>query len=249
MDTQQIDEILGHQTTLIEEIRGYRDDLKTKVPQVTQALQKNEETILAHEANRYLMPVNRNHDFRKIADVPSGGNTYQVPQGMGLNAGGNFFDKFEVELIPVISGSDPATRPIVVGELLDAMGIGADTLHFSTSFNIFRIKNIGTEASYPSYDLFIPDQHVKYGQGASFIRWCKGDGWSWGVNNLTEWTQLVSSWNPGANSGSYIHIDYNSVKLGAELFLALPTVIPGKWPEGKVLGNLYSNLNKIERSL
>ena len=95
--------------------------------------------VSSARAEQGFLVINKNHHL--LDTVPAVGDN-QLAVGMGLNGGGDFFSKFATTMIRVSTGVEPSTRPPIARELLDAMGIGANTRHFSGSFNIFHIRRI-----------------------------------------------------------------------------------------------------------
>ena len=198
--------------------------------------------------------LNYNGDFldtRELDDNTKGHeNVY--PLGMGVGSGRN--DCFKAEVIEVRSGSDPETRVTEVKALLDFMGIGRGRLYFSGSFNILKLTVL--DASFmdlTGYDLYIPNQHVKYSPTATFMAYTKIQGAA--VSNLGgdtggSWKHVVSH-KSSNNPGTYTHIDLNfsQAAVGDVVYLALPTICVGHFPKSKKHGSLYNPKTELIRKI
>ena len=163
----------------------------------------------------------------------SGAAPQQVPVGMGLNAGGNFWDKFDMNIINVASGAAPESRPAVVRELLQYMG--CDRQHFSMHFNIVELTVKSLAGGINSYVFFIPYRHVKLGAFHSVTMYHKvvGQGnWGWMDNaKKNVWNQVTHHGLSYGDAGGYFHVDVgvDNPAVGDKLYLALPQVVLGKW--------------------
>lgn len=200
-----------------------------------------------------MMALNYNHDFLDIGGTAPN----QLPVGLVVNADGAFWDRFTAEIIPVFSGVDPNGRHQEAKVLLDAMGIGQGTQHFTSSFNILKLVRKDSQPI-QSYAFYIPARHVKVGCGASFVCWTKTIGsaeWSWlGGKTDGVWRQSQFVWPAGTSDGrgvgTYVHIDISCAGGGAgdTLYLALPTIVLGSWPDSRKLGVITNIVNEAKRN-
>ncbi|UZX55220.1 phage tail protein [Yersinia ruckeri] len=186
-----------------------------------QYLQVHEHSALA---------VNKNAALNDLAGIPP----QQLPVGMGLHAGGHFWDKFDIEMIPVASGVAPETRAPIVRELLQYMGM--DRLHFHGAFNIMKVTIKKTIDGFGPYAFHIPSQHIPTGCFMSFVLYYKiigGADWSWCHNEVKgRWHQHTHHLFSGNAAGNYSHVDIGvagNPAVGDVLYLALPQIIPGRW--------------------
>ncbi|MDC4168145.1 hypothetical protein C5F64_08610 [Photobacterium damselae subsp. damselae] len=188
--------------------------------------------------------VNGNNDFTKFTTTSAGNpSPYKLGWGNGLDT------KFETELIEVRSGSTPSERLPIVRELLDFMGIGANTLHFSAKFNILRVKNISGLSSFPRWALYIPWQHIKR-DNWTYMVYCRGKGFNFGPDetfngsNKDDWRLFRRIFTQSNNAtGQYVHVDMYCTSADAEMYIALPSVIPGIYPEDRKLPELFNLTN------
>ncbi|MDH0866456.1 hypothetical protein [Mitsuaria sp. GD03876] len=199
-----------------------------------------------------MMALNYNHDFLDV----SGTAPQQLPVGLAVSADGAFWNRFSAELIPVNTGADPATRHDEAKALLDAMGIGRGTQHFTSSFNILKLTRKDAVVI-SSLVFYIPARHVKSGNGASFVAYAKTVGsstWDYLPSTAGQWKQFATTWPAGTNDGrgvgSYLQLDFKvqNSSVGDVLYLALPTVVLGSWPEGRKLGNIVNIVNEVKRN-
>jgi hypothetical protein len=158
----------------------------------------------------------------------------QLPLAMGVHAGGDFWSKFDVTLIPVTSGLDPITRPPVVRELLQYMNM--DSQYFHGGFNILKLTVKSIANSFGPFVFYTPYQHIFEGAFNSFVVYHKIVGkadWRWMDNAKKEvWNQVTHHIYASDAAGAYTHIDIGlsgSIAVGDTLYLALPQVIAGKW--------------------
>ncbi|NLS14745.1 hypothetical protein HGP28_17950 [Vibrio sp. SM6] len=185
--------------------------------------------------------VNANNNFMKYITT-SGGNPSPYKGGWGNGLDG----KFETEIIPVTSGVDPESRHEIAKELMDFMGLGSNTRNFSGSFNILRIKNVSGLSSFPTFAFHIPWQHIK-ANNWTYMVYCRGVGFTSGPNetyngsNQNDWRlyRRVYSQNEQA-VGNYVNVDMWCGQSDAEIWLALPSIIPGIYPQGRKLPNLFN---------
>ncbi|WP_462150855.1 hypothetical protein [Pseudoalteromonas xiamenensis] len=233
--------------TVDHKIQSIQAELNAKKAEIDSRLAAKEQAVegyILNARNEQGFEVqNYNHDFIDLYDR----GDIKLPVGMGLHADNPLNDYFDIEIIPVTSGAEPDKRHDVAQELLTAMNIGRGTQHFSGSFNILHLKHKANMPLPTKWVFFIPQQHVKTGQGASFLCWAKGKGFNWQMDTNMQWKQVVYAWRPSPNPGTYVHIDVYMHEVGGELYLALPTIVTGVWPEGRVLGNLYSQKNEMYR--
>ncbi|MDK9755667.1 hypothetical protein KIV40_09570 [Vibrio sp. D173a] len=216
---------------------------------VSDAQKKAQSAIEATADNLGFMAINYNADMRDfyVAKQPNKqGVINQIPIGWGVKP--DFLECCHLEMIPAVSGSVAVERHEEVRALLDFMGIGADTKHWSRSFNILKIRVLDTSfIERTSYDAHIADQHLRYDPATSFLRYVKvigktSVGWIGGDTN-GEWVQLrtVVKGTPGASK--YRHVDFtfdDKTEVGDVVMIALPTVVPGIWPEGRKHSRLYN---------
>jgi hypothetical protein len=174
----------------------------------------------------------------------------QLPLAMGVHAGGDFWNKFDVTIFPVFSGVDPATRPPIVRELLKYMNM--DYQNFTGGFNIIKFTIKSVAAGFGPYAFNIPYQHVKGGALNSVVMYHKIVGkadWSWMDNTKKEvWNQVTHHVYSGNNAGDYSHVDIapqNGINPGDTLYLALPQIIPGKWNPQHRCPQLYNIYDAI----
>ncbi len=235
---QQIGALVKASENLTGAVNGKIGEIDKKVDDGIQHVQ--DAAVLSLESLPFFT-VNGNHDFLKYTTTAAGNKSpYKMGWGNGLDG------KFETELIEVRSGSNPSTRLPVVRELLDFMGIGANTLHFSANFNILRVKNISGLSSFPTYALYIPWQHIKRNNW-TYMVYSRGKGFSCGPNetfngsNQDDWRlfRTVLKQNSGA-IGAYVHVDMRCYAADAEMYIALPSIIPGIYPEGRKLPELFN---------
>lgn len=242
LKNSSVEQTLASQA-LAQEVAEKMADIDTKVAEASNAFQQFQESSRGELG---FVAQNYNHDFLELVTMPNG---QKLPVGMGVNAGGNFFDKFEVNMIPAISGADPDSRDPVAQELLTEMG--CNTKHFTRSFNILHVKRIPGSPAVSGYTFFIPEQHIKAHQGASFVFWAKGRGTSWGMDTGMVWQQRSHTWraatHESGNPGAYIHVDVYMNNEDSELYLALPTIVVEHWPENRKLGNLYNQKSQLIR--
>lgn len=224
-------------------VNGKMTQIDSKVDQGIAEVQQSADQALT---SLPFFAVNGNNNFLKYS-VTAGGNPTPYKAGWGNGLDG----KFETELIPVFSGSNPNERPTVVKELLDFMGVGANTLHFSAKFNILRIKNVSGQSGFSSYSFYIPWQHIKR-DNWTYMVYCRGKGFNWGPNetfngsNQDDWRlhRVTFTQNNGA-TGQYVHVDMYCNASDAEVWIALPSIIPGIYPEGRKLPELFNVTNEI----
>ncbi|MEZ9956938.1 phage tail protein [Vibrio cyclitrophicus] len=199
--------------------------------------------------------LNYNGDFIDTNELSanSHGHKNVYPLGMGVRGGRN--DCFKAEVIPVKSGDDPAMRDSEAKALLDFMGIGRGTKHFSGSFNILKMTVL--DASFQDltgYDFYIPNQHIKNSPTATFLAYTKIQGTasvSWlGADTAGAWKQIASH-RTSSSPGSYTHVDLNfsNASVGDVIYLALPTVCVGHFPKSKKHGQLYNPKTELIRKV
>jgi hypothetical protein len=193
--------------------------------------------------------LNDNHDFRDITTHNHNGTNYQVPTGMGLHAGGDFFDKFETQMYQVKNESDPQSRPAVVRDLLAAMGRG-NASYMARHFNILRVKRKPGSPAPTSWTFYIPRQ--QFWPGNSFVCWMKTNApWNWNGDTDGQWKQrrfVKPPTSGGQDALGYQHVDFIAPSdADAEIYLALPSIVPGTWPEDRKLGALRPSVETLIR--
>ncbi|MEC5207375.1 hypothetical protein QF022_002331 [Vogesella perlucida] len=179
-----------------------------------------------------------------------GGTDPQIlPLGMGVHAGGDFWNKFDVSLIPVRSDVDPTTRPPVVRELLQYMG--CDRQYFAGYFDILKLTVKSVAAGFGPYVFHIPYQHAKVGVFTSVVMYHKIVGSAdWGFVDNTKrgaWNQVTRHYGYG-DAGSYTNVDIaisGNVAVGDTLYVALPQVIPGKWNAERRCPQLFNLFDPV----
>ena len=241
MSTQEIGALIESVNEMTGTVAGKMEQIDQKVD--TGIKEVSDAATLALQSLPFFT-VNGNNDFLKYTTT-AGGNPAPYKSGWGNGIDG----KFETEIIPVRSGSNPSERLPVVIDLLNAMGIGGATHHFSANFNILRIKNISGQSAFATYAFYIPWQHIKR-QNWTYMVYCRGKGFSWGPNetfdgsNKDEWRlfRSIQTQNEGA-TGSYVHVDMYCTASDAEIWIALPSVIPGIYPENRKLPELFNVTN------
>ncbi|MDH5880422.1 hypothetical protein L8S15_15100 [Vibrio sp. S/42/10] len=195
------------------------------------------------------MAVNYNSDMKDVLvqEQPNKqGVINQIPLGWGVKP--DLLDCCHLEMIPATSGSVPVDRHEEVRALLDFMGIGADTKYWSGSFNILKIRVLDTSfIERTGYDAHIADQHLRRDPATSFLRYAKvigktSVGWIGGDTN-GEWVQQRTVVKSAPGSARYTHVDLvfsDKTEVGDVVMIALPTVVPGIWPEGRKHTRLYN---------
>ncbi|MCP1289795.1 hypothetical protein NK214_06280 [Chromobacterium sp. S0633] len=206
-----------------------------------------------HLSEHGFIAVNYNARMTRV----SGEAPQQVPIAMGLNAGGDFFSKFDLKIIPVVGGVDPATRPPVVRELLQYMG--CDRHNFTAEFNIVELTVKSIAKGFGDYVFYIPYRHIKTGAFHSCVMYHKLVGtadWGWMDNRFKgAWHQVTQHQFTPGDAGGYFHVDVGvtNASVGDKLYLALPQVVVGKWnPELRIppLFNIYDMiLNAVPSAL
>ncbi|NOJ14186.1 phage tail protein [Vibrio splendidus] len=199
--------------------------------------------------------LNYNGDFIDTNELSANAHGHKnvYPLGMGVRGGRN--DCFKVEVIPVKSGDDPVMRDSEAKALLDFMGIGRGTKHFSSHFNILKMTVLDTTfQDMDSYDFYIPNQHIKNSPTATFLAYTKIQGTSsvrWlGTDTAGAWKQIVAH-RTSSSPGSYTHVDINfsNASVGDVIYLALPTICVGHFPKSKKHGLLYNPKTELIRKV
>jgi len=244
----QVAGLISATTSLTGEVSGKMAQIDQRVDQKRNEL---DSWRAGHLDEHPALCVNFNARFTAVA----GSAPYQLPIGMGVHANGDFWNKFDVSFIPVVSGLDPVTRPAVVRELLQFMNM--DRQHFSAGFNILKFT-VKTVADFGPYVFHIPYQHVKAGPFTSVILYHKIVGrstWGWMNNGVKDaWTQATNHVYSGNDAGGYVHVDVGiggPTDVGDTLYLALPQIVPGKWnPEHRApqFYNLYDSILDVVAS-
>lgn len=225
---------------------------------VSDAQKKAQSAIEATADNLGFMAINYNADMRDVyvATQPNKqGVINQIPLGWGVKP--DLLDCCHLEMIPVVPGSVPVDRHEEARALLDFMGIGADTIRWSSPFNILKIRVLDTSfIERDSYDAHIADQHLRYDPATSFLRYVKVIGktsvnWVGGDTN-GEWVQLrtVVKGTPGASR--YRHVDLifdQKTEVGDVIMIALPSVVPGIWPQGRKHSRLYNLKDDFKKTM
>jgi len=233
----ELQNVVAAASALNQTVRGQIDQINATVNTTATNLTNNVNAKLSqmdawrdgHLDEHPAFSVNANADFLTL----SGEAPVQLPSGMGVHANGDFWNKFEVEIIPVRSGPLPEERPPLVRELLQFMNM--DRQHFSAAFNIMRMS-IKAVTDFGPYVFHIPAQHVKAGPFTSVILYHKIVGrssWGWMNNGIKDaWAQATHHVYSGNDAGGYVHVDVGiggPSDVGDTLYLALPQIVPGKW--------------------
>tara|TARA_B100001059_G_scaffold86559_1_gene84740 strand:+ start:1978 stop:2823 length:846 start_codon:yes stop_codon:yes gene_type:complete len=199
--------------------------------------------------------LNYNGDFKDTKELSANthGHKNVYPLGMGIRDFRN--DCFQVEVIPVRSGDDPVMRNTEAKALLDFMGIGRGSQHFSRSFNILKMTVLDTSfQDLTGYDFYIPNQHIKNSPTATFMAYTKIQGTSsvrWlGTDTAGNWKRIINH-KTSNNPGSYTHVDLNfsNASVGDVIYLALPTICVGHFPKSKKHGVLYNPKTELIRKV
>ncbi|CAK1790254.1 Phage tail protein [Vibrio crassostreae] len=188
--------------------------------------------------------LNYNFDYIDVVSVnaPDGSiNTW--PIGLAWSSSVDMNRYFKAECIPVQNAVDPATRSEVVKSLLDVMGIGRGSRYFSQSFNILKltVKELpDTPVGSGGYIHVTSDYRVNNRAGISLMKFRnspKTSGW------VCDKSKVAMK-----NSGrGYMHWDifpFNEVSVvGDEIYIALPTVCTGLYPDSMPLTFLPNQRN------
>ncbi|QOZ83189.1 MULTISPECIES: hypothetical protein [Chromobacterium] len=219
-----IADLVRASTDLTQTVRGKTTEIDGKV---TAKINEMDAWKAGHIDEHGFLAINYNAGMTRL----SGTVPQQLPLGMGVSAGGDFWSKFDVDIIPVRSGDLPESRPAVVRELLKYMGM--DRQHFSANFNIIELTVKRIDIS--SFVFFIPYRHVKMGSFHSVVMYHKiiGQGdWTWMDNSVKgKWNQMTSHHASADSAGAYVHVDVvlERPAIGDKLYLALPQIVIGKW--------------------
>lgn len=241
---QQLADAIASQNTLTQAIAGKRAEIDAGVAAQAAAFAAWKAGI---EYRQPYFAINKNASMLLI----SGAGDQRLPTYMGSSLP-DFWGAFSAEIIQVLTGSTPSTRHPEARALLDAMGIGADTLHFHGYFNILKLKvKDPSKINFPGslYTLFIPYQHAPYATAITYAAWAKVKGsmsCSWhekSSQNKGSWQKNISRIGPDINhGGAYTHIDiYMSGAAEAdEFFIALPQLVMGSYPDSMQLPQLIN---------
>ncbi|MFD2177850.1 hypothetical protein [Veronia pacifica] len=251
---QQLADVVDSATALTDQVVGKMAEIDDKVNHITEHAQN-----AVNDATNKLgfMAMNRNHRLSAYITSPEAnkhGVINKYPMWWGIKR--DVIEKCHLELIPVLSGEDPDNRHPEARELVELIGM-ENLRHFSGGlFHILKITVLDeTVSEAEGWAMYIADQHIKANPATTFLCYAKVNAKghaSWlGSDTDGEWVQkrsLLDSNKPG----SYVHVDinfHNSVEVGDEFFLALPSVVPGVWPDGKKHGVLYNLHDKINERL
>jgi len=190
---------------------------------------------------------NLNGDFLDVDEVGANkvGHVNTYPRWAGVGAGRN--DGLESEMISCQSGSTPSTRPLIVRELLDFMGVGADRFYFSGSFNIWKITVVDPAVlGTGGIDFHLPSSHMKSSPSTTFMQYVKTEGdvsLNFGGNTAGVWDRCYRH-AKSANPANYTNIDLHlaNAKAGDVVYIALPMMCTGKFPQSVKHGSML-NLN------
>ncbi|CAK1818069.1 Phage tail protein [Vibrio crassostreae] len=192
---------------------------------------------------------NFNGDFRDYVqlDPNKNGVVNSYPFKAGVGAGRN--DGVISEVLTCTVGSNPLARAPAVRDLLDFIGIGADTLHFSGSFNIWKLTVVDPAVmGTGGVDFSLPDSHRKYSPSNTFMYYLRTEGdvsVSLGGNTAGVWDRSYSHVN-STSPGAYMNTDLylTNAKAGDVVYFALPMMCVGKFPESIKHGSMV-NLNTV----
>lgn len=193
----------------------------------------------AHIHEHPALAINYNASMTRL----TGEKPQQIPSAMWINAGGDFFGKFSLNIIPVASGDDPNTRPQVVRELLQYMG--CDRQYFSLGFNIVELTVKSIVNGFGPYVFTIPYRHVKAGAFHSVVLYHKLTGqakWGWTNSEIRDkWNQQTTHVFTG-DAGGYANVDIaiENAAVGDKFYLALPQIVLGKWDPAQRAPQLFN---------
>ncbi|MYM61126.1 phage tail protein [Vibrio sp. OCN044] len=251
-NTSEITNLIRQTTKLTQAVLGKMTDIDNKVASAESDFQKFSQSVVD---NTGFTAMNYNHDFLDTHELEANAHGHKnvYPIGMGINKLRN--DCFKTEMIKVHYGANPESRDEEAKKLLDFMGIKRGTQYFSKSFNILKMTVLDTSfESIPKYDFYIPDRHVKLSPSATFMAYAKIKGTSkvsWlNVNKKDEWQRIReprSTHNPGVYK--HIDLDFTNASVGDVLYLALPTICTGYFPQSKKHGVLYSPKTELIRKI
>ncbi|WP_337881762.1 hypothetical protein [Chromobacterium haemolyticum] len=219
-----IAELVRASTDLTATVRGKTADIDNKV---AAKINEMEAWRNGHISEHGTLAVNYNARMTAL----SGSAPHQVPRGMFLNAGGDFWNKIDVNIIPIRSGQSAESRPPVARELLQYMG--CDRQDLTAHFNIVEFTVKRTDIT--GFVFTIPYRHVKAGAFHSVVMYHKIQGkadWSWMDNSVKgKWAQSTSHCHSPGDAGAFAHVDVGvaNPEVGDKLYLALPQIVIGKW--------------------
>ncbi|MFD2178519.1 hypothetical protein [Veronia pacifica] len=246
---QKLAEVVGSANALTKQVSGKISEIDREVD----AIKQHAQTTINNAATKLgYIAINRNDklvSYRTYTPPKGHGQVNKLPMWWGIQQ--RVLDHCHFELIRVFSGDTPEDRDPEAQELLDYMNIGSETLHFSGSFHILKITVLDKAVMEgDGADIYIADQHLKANPATSFLRYVKVNAkgrasWLDGDTN-GKWLHKRFV-NSSSRNGRYTHVDINfyDVEVGDEFFLALPSVVPGVWPEGKKHGALYNRYDRI----
>ncbi|MEZ8694677.1 phage tail protein [Vibrio splendidus] len=192
---------------------------------------------------------NINGDFLDVNQVSANknGHVNVYPLRAGVGRGRN--DGIESEMISCSSGSTPAGRHPIVRELLDFMGVGADRLYFSGGFNVWKITVVDPALlGTGGVDFHIPTSHMKHSPSTTFMQYVKTEGdvsLNFGGNTGGVWDRYYYH-AKNSNPALYSNIDLylKNAKAGDVVYVALPMMCTGKFPQSVKHGSMI-NLNTM----
>ncbi|TCV22105.1 hypothetical protein EDB70_11417 [Vibrio crassostreae] len=179
--------------------------------------------------------LNYNGDYRDTVSVQAPDGTMNTwPVGLSWSSVHDFNKYFKAEVLRTYSGSDPATRPEVIKSLLDACGIGRSAKHFYGSLGVLKltIKELPTDINdFRSLYLHVTaDYRIPNRGGVTMMNYEKKEG---------DWVRRVIH-RPIGGSGTYDHFDAypfsgfsDGPKVGDDIYIALPVICAGIYPESK----------------
>ncbi|EKA6056041.1 phage tail protein [Vibrio parahaemolyticus] len=196
---------------------------------------------------------NWNGDFMDVVQLApnKNGTTNSYPLGLGVV--GDFNDGVKAEILPCISGGNPALRDPAVRDLLDYMGIGADTQYFSGSFNVLKLTVVDP-ALVGSGRLSLPTSHIKQSPSTTYMNYIRTVGdvsfKYWGGNTGGAWNRFYRHFKSN-NPGTYLNVDMYLINANAGdvVYLALPMMCAGKFPETVKHGSLVNTRMLLERKI
>lgn len=252
-NTSEITNLISETTKLTQIVRDKVSDIDNKVASAESDFQNFSQSVVD---NTGFTAMNYNHDFLDTHELEANAHGHKnvYPIGMGINKVLRN-DCFKTEIIKVQSGVSPESRDEEAKKLLDFMGITRGRLHFSRSFNILKMTVLDTSFQDKlHFDFYIPDRHIKYSPSVTFMAYAKIKGTSkvkWlNVKQKDEWQQIIEH-RSSDDPGYYTNIDHDfaDASVGDVLYLALPTICTGYFPESKKHGVLYSPKTELIRKI
>lgn len=193
--------------------------------------------------------LNYNSDFKDVVAIDAGDATTNTwPLGLGWSSSFNFNSLFHAEVISVSSADDPVTRPIVVKELLDVMGLGRDaTTIAEESFGILKltVKALPTDPNKTAHLHVGSDFHMPKNGGVTLMHYLKGP------TTGNAWQRVVDHRPLRSGVLDFVHYDIQPLGGGAQvgdvIYIALPMACTGLFPQSVPHSKLPNMRNKQVR--